>query len=241
MLLDRLDYIVDHSSYGAGWPERPSRGAEAQLLVLHAGGPLDHRHAPPHRRRPHHGRGRLSARRQHVARHASRHRRQRGATSRPRSSAGCAARTPPSCIAIRCRIRFCRCSRPDGSGRRYSAANTPSDDDRRAHPCPRSPPRFQEGSTGRSCCRAPFRPARGSGSRRPTKRLSLTDVPSSQLLMVSLPARVSQVVRSSRGLVVPADGGPPGEGSVGGVCPGGVAPAGGCGLAAGGSAVGPGP
>jgi predicted TIM-barrel fold metal-dependent hydrolase len=24
MLLDRLDYIVDHSSYGAGWPERPA-------------------------------------------------------------------------------------------------------------------------------------------------------------------------------------------------------------------------
>jgi predicted TIM-barrel fold metal-dependent hydrolase len=24
MLLDRLDYIVDHSSYGEGWPERPS-------------------------------------------------------------------------------------------------------------------------------------------------------------------------------------------------------------------------
>ena len=24
MLLDRLDYIVDHSSYGDGWPERPS-------------------------------------------------------------------------------------------------------------------------------------------------------------------------------------------------------------------------
>jgi predicted TIM-barrel fold metal-dependent hydrolase len=47
------------------------RRARAQLLVLHPRRPVDDRHAPPHRCREHHGRGRLSPRRQHLARHAT--------------------------------------------------------------------------------------------------------------------------------------------------------------------------
>ena len=74
MLLDRLDSIVDRSSYGLGWDERPADVLQAQLLVLHARRPVDDRHAPPHRCREHHGRGRLSPRRQHLARHPAGHR-----------------------------------------------------------------------------------------------------------------------------------------------------------------------
>ena len=51
----------------------PGRRAAAQLLVLHHRRPVDHRHAPRHRGRPHHGGGRLPARRQHLARHPGRH------------------------------------------------------------------------------------------------------------------------------------------------------------------------
>ena len=39
------------------------RGAPAELLVLHHRRPVDHRHPPPDRDRPHHGGGRLPARR----------------------------------------------------------------------------------------------------------------------------------------------------------------------------------
>ena len=62
------------------------RGAAAQLLVLHDRRPLDHRHPPRHRGRPHHGRGRLPARRQHLARHPGRDREVLGPHPRRRAA-----------------------------------------------------------------------------------------------------------------------------------------------------------
>jgi hypothetical protein len=53
------------------YQQHPDR---AQLLVLHRRPPVDDRHAPPHRCREHHGRGRLSPRRQHLAGHPADHR-----------------------------------------------------------------------------------------------------------------------------------------------------------------------
>ena len=87
MLLDRLDNIVDRSGYGAGLGRAPGRRAEAQLLVLHPRRPVDDRHPPPHRRREHHVRDRLPARRRHLARHPGRGRARSTATSPPTSCA----------------------------------------------------------------------------------------------------------------------------------------------------------
>ena len=106
MLLDRLDNIIDRSGYGARVGRAPGRRAEAQLLVLHDRRPVDDRHPPPHRRREHHGRDRLPARRRHVARHAARdrevlgsHPRRRAAhdVQRERGRRSTATRCPRSC------------------------------------------------------------------------------------------------------------------------------------------------
>ena len=74
MLHDRLENIVDRSGYGRLLPRdlRPGRGAAPQLLVLHDRRPVDAQHARHDRRRPHHVRDRLPARRRHLARHARR-------------------------------------------------------------------------------------------------------------------------------------------------------------------------
>ena len=64
----------------------PGRRAQAQLLVLHPRRPVDDRHPPPHRRREHHGRDRLPARRRHVARHPARHREVLGPHPEPRAA-----------------------------------------------------------------------------------------------------------------------------------------------------------
>ncbi len=74
MLLDRLDYVMEHSASGmaGAWGDgdlTPSRGRAAQLLVLLHRRPDHAAGARPHRRRPHHGGERLPARRLLVARH----------------------------------------------------------------------------------------------------------------------------------------------------------------------------
>ena len=73
MLADRLDYIHDWSGHGrAGLAvdrADADRGAAAQLLVLLARRSVDLADPRPHRRRPHHGRGRLPPRRLDLARH----------------------------------------------------------------------------------------------------------------------------------------------------------------------------
>ncbi len=79
------------------------RGAAAQLLVLLHRRPVGRRAAPRDRRRPHHGRKRLPARRLDLARHPAR--------TRPRPGAGCPrtscapwpAGTPRRCSATRSR------------------------------------------------------------------------------------------------------------------------------------------
>ena len=75
MLIDRIDYVLDHSAVGIArlGRSRPlaDRRAAPQLLVLHDRHRLDDRAARPHRHRPHLHRERLSARRLDVARHAS--------------------------------------------------------------------------------------------------------------------------------------------------------------------------
>ena len=65
----------------------PGRGPGAELLVLHHRRPVDHRHPPPDRHRPRHGRSRLPARRLDVARHPGGHPSGTGATSRWRTCA----------------------------------------------------------------------------------------------------------------------------------------------------------
>ena len=78
MLIDRIDYVLDHSAVGShGWDDpniSPDRRAAPQLLVLHDRHRLDVRAARPHRHRPHLHRERLPARRLDVARHADRSR-----------------------------------------------------------------------------------------------------------------------------------------------------------------------
>ena len=75
MLIDRIDYVLDHSAVGShGWDDPnlvADRRAAPQLLVLHDRHRLDVRAARPHRHRPHLHGERLPARRLHVARHAA--------------------------------------------------------------------------------------------------------------------------------------------------------------------------
>ena len=75
------------------------RGAAAQLLVLLARRPVDLADPRPHRRRPHHGRGRLPARRLDVARHPGVPGRTPGRAVRRRAR-GSPTRTRPRCSAI---------------------------------------------------------------------------------------------------------------------------------------------
>ena len=74
MLLDRLDYIVDRSGYGPGWADRPSDVLKRNFWFCTLDDPSTIDTRSPHRRREHHGRGRLPARRQQLARHTARHR-----------------------------------------------------------------------------------------------------------------------------------------------------------------------
>ena len=85
MLLDRLDNIVDRSGYGMGWDMRPAEVLRRNFWFCTIDDPstIDTRHAIG--RREHHGRGRLPARRRHLARHPGRSSRSTGATSRPTS------------------------------------------------------------------------------------------------------------------------------------------------------------
>jgi hypothetical protein len=63
MLLDRLDYVMEHSASGMSgvWDGdvTPTGSGAAQLLVLHHRRPDHPAGARPHRRRPHHGGERL--------------------------------------------------------------------------------------------------------------------------------------------------------------------------------------
>ena len=73
MLADRLDYIHDWSGHGRGaWPSTELTPTEVLLRNFWfciARRPVDLAHPRPHRRRPHHGRGRLPPRRLDLARH----------------------------------------------------------------------------------------------------------------------------------------------------------------------------
>ena len=77
MLHDRLENIVDRSGYGDYFPGdlRPAEGAAPQLLVLDDRRPVDVVDARHRRRRPHHLRVGLPARRRHLARYTTRVRR----------------------------------------------------------------------------------------------------------------------------------------------------------------------
>ena len=98
MLADRVDYVRDHSAGGRrrGTTPHPERGARPELLVLHDRRP---EHARRRRRalrpRPRHARGRLPARRLHLARHPGARAppargvpRRRGAEADPRERGG---------------------------------------------------------------------------------------------------------------------------------------------------------
>ena len=111
MLIDRIDYVLDHSAVGTrrlGRSRRlADRRAAPQLLVLHDRHRLDDRAARPHRHRPHLHRERLSARRLDLARHPGARARRRSRDCPPTRSASSRGRTRRSSSAIPSR-RSCR-------------------------------------------------------------------------------------------------------------------------------------
>ena len=111
MLADRLDYIHDWSGHGRGaWPSTELTPTEVLLRnfwFCTRRRPVDLAHPRPHRRRPHHGRGRLPPRRLDLARHPALPHRAAGRAPASTSSGGSPTPTRPSCSATRSR-RTCR-------------------------------------------------------------------------------------------------------------------------------------
>ena len=75
MLIDRIDYVLDHSAVGSnGWDDpnlSPTDALRRNFWFCTIDIALDDRAARPHRHRPHLHRERLPARRLHLARHAA--------------------------------------------------------------------------------------------------------------------------------------------------------------------------
>ncbi len=106
MLMDRVDYVLDHSASGTesgSWHSdlRPSEVLGPQLLVLHHRRPVDHPGTRAHRAGPRDGGERLSPRRLHLARHAGR----AAVHLRPPTASGSSTSwlrgTPPGCSGTR--------------------------------------------------------------------------------------------------------------------------------------------
>ena len=97
MLHDRLENIVDRSGYGSYFPGdlRPAEVLHRNFWFSHDRRPVDALHARHGRRRPHHVRVRLPARRRHLARHARRCSPTCSAASPPTRSRRSATRTRP--------------------------------------------------------------------------------------------------------------------------------------------------